>query len=368
MGNLAHSGSAHKIDLEGGRSESGSAHNARYGKGRSRGFDPPAQLDTVGIAFAIQEEFDCVGVTHTIVNSGTAEEQHRFNRKLPGGGFIGMGVGGMCWAEASLPKRVDGQNWQAVGLGQALELVAELHREACEFVEPDRVRDGHRVEASKVVRLDLVRDFEGVRSLGFVLDGLAGSQQRGGWKVARHADPERARAETLAVGPKSWRCTLYDKHAESPEAPPGQLRFESRLHAEQLRSAGARDHGGHVRVLADLGEDKLQSLRRWKFEQVGFDREVVAVGRVQELVFSPLLPGSKRDQHGLTKAEQRALWAYLTAGARGVDIGMSHNTAGKYRGIARRLGITMAAGELLDEGRITLRLDYDRGQEVLTAA
>lgn len=279
-----------------------------------------------------------------------------------------MGVGGMCWAEASLPKRVDGENWQAVDLRQAQELILELYREACEYVIPDRARDGHRLERSKVVRLDLVRDFQGVRSMGFLLDGLAGVPQRGGWKVARHADPERARAETLAVGPKSWRCTLYDKHAETEQAPPGQLRFEARLHAEQLRSAGARANGGNVRVLADLEDEKLERLRRWKFEQVGFDREVVAVGRVQEVVFQPLVPGSKTDANGLTKAQQRALWAYLTAGARGVDIGMSKNTLSKYRRLAADLGITLASEELLDEGRITLSLDYDRGTEVLRAA
>lgn len=348
--------------------DGGGADNRRSVKRVARGNGPAAALDTVGIAFAIEPDFDRIGCTHTVVNEGTPEEQHRFNRKLEGGGFIGTGIGGMCWAEASLPKRVDGSNWQAVELDQAVEVLRELYGEACRYVSPEPARDGHRFEASKVVRLDLVRDFDQVRSMGFVLDGLAGVPQRGGWKVARHADPERGRAETLAVGPKSWRCTLYDKHAEQEAAPEGRLRFEARLHAEQLRSVGAREHGGTVRVVGDLAEEKLSALRRWKFDQVGFGREVVAVGRVQEVVFQPVEAGSKRDRNGLSKAEQRALWAYLTAGARGVDIGMSHATESKYRRIAADLGITLAAPELLDEGRITLSLDYDRGCEVLRAA
>lgn len=153
-------------------------------------------------------------------------------------------------------------------------------------------------------------------------------------------------------------------------APEGQLRYEARLRAKQLRSAGALAHGGHVRIVADVQEEKCRELRRWMFDRVQFGREVVAVGRVQEMVFQDVDPVTKRDPNGMTKAQQRALWAYLTAGARGVDIGMSRNTQARYKRLASQVGVTLAAtaAEFLDETRMTLHLDYEQGTEVLVAA
>jgi hypothetical protein len=312
-----------------------------------------------------------MGGTHQIINEGTPEESHRWRRQLPSGGFIGMGVGGMCWAEASLPKFVSesSENIEALDLEAAIAAVTKLHSEAIEFVTPDTSRGGHDVGAAKIVRLDLVRDFDDVHSMTQLLDGLAGVQQPARCKVKRHADPERARAQTLTVGPLAWHCTLYDKAAETKgRAPDGRLRFEARLHQEQLRSEGAKRHGGHVNVVEDLDETKLRSLRKWMFNRVGFDREVVAVGRVQQLVFADVDPVTKVDRNGMTKAQQRTLWAYLTAGQRGVDIGMSRHTKLKYRRLSEQLGITMSPEQLIDESRFTVALDFDRGTEILRAA
>ena len=169
-----------------------------------------ARYDTVGIAFPITEDFDTEGTSVSISRFGTADESYKYNRKLEGGGFLGTGVGGMAWAEASLPKRASESNVDGVTTPELHELLVELHREACAFVEPDRSRDGHRVDMAKVVRLDLVRDFHGVRSAPYLLDGLSMVPQGGRAKVSRHPDPDYRRAETLSVGCGGWRATLYD--------------------------------------------------------------------------------------------------------------------------------------------------------------
>lgn len=322
---------------------------------------PSAAVDTLGLSLPIEPDFDTVGCTITIDKAGTDDEGYRYRRTLPGGGFLATGVGGAAWLEASLPKRADadGSNVYALDLPSALETAREMVREAEAFVTPDRRRDGHCFELAKVVRLDLVRDFDGISKMPDLLDGLSGVRQAGRAKVRRFADGERNMAQTLRVGPGAWASTLYDKRAETNgRAPEGRLRFEARLHAEQLTSVGAAKNGGHVGCVADLEEQKLRRLRRWMFERVGFDREVAGMGQAIEKVFG---------DNGLSKRQQREVWAYLTARPYGVDLGYHRNTAARLEAIVRRLGIVVA-GEILEPAAVTVRLDYDEGRQVLHAA
>lgn len=323
---------------------------------------PPAGLDTVGISVPVKD-WDDTGCTVSIANHGTPEECRTFRRKLDGGGFAAWGIGDVAWLEASLPKRKGEGNVEAVGTTEAIELIAHMHEEASGFLGFDKVRDGHRFEMSKVVRLDLVRDFDGVQSPSFILDGLAQVPVIGRSKRRRFADAERNRAQTLTVGPlKAWAATLYDKHEEtlgkSYEAPEGRVRFETRLRSDVLTSVFAREHGGHVVQVMDLEEEKLQGLRRGMFERVGFDREVQAMGRLAEVVLAA---------EGLTDAERRGLWAYLTLAPYGGDLGYSRNTERKYRRMAADLGVVMM--DPRTEGpNVTVQLDYDRGREVTRVA
>lgn len=334
----------------------------------------PAGFDTVGIAVPITD-FDRVDCTTTILGYGTAREQYRYNRKLKGGGFIGTGVGHVAWLEASLPKRMDelGENHEALGLDDTVEALLDLYREAENFVD---ISWGHQFEESKVVRLDMVRDFKGVDRQTEILDGLASIEQPGRAKVRRFADPSANRAETLRVGPRAWGCTLYDKHAETNgRAEPGHVRFEARLHRDQLTGAFAARNGGHVRTITDLyrlgrsnystrGNEpdnggSLAHLQRAWFERVGFHHSMQAP---HQLVHE--IAGLE-----LSAAKAAALWAFLTLP--GWAAACSRNTRCQYRKLAEGLNVAPSWFDANDVPRLIdaskserLRLDYDTGTQI----
>jgi len=256
-------------------------------------------------------------------------------------------------------------------LPAALEAARELYAEAARYVDfADHPfddsglthrfqRGGARFEDCRVVRLDLVRDFQGVARHNELLNGLAAVHQPGRAKVDRRADGDRNNAETLSIGPKAWRSTLYDKHAESHgTAPAGQLRFEARLRTAVLTGVTARRRAGAVHTLADLSEPKLAALRRWMFTRVGYDRTVSGWAELSTRVF-----------HGndLSARRRRELWAYLTARPYGVDLGYHRNIVRVYERIVADLGV-VAPGQGFHPDAVTVRLDYDAGVEVFEAA
>ena len=323
---------------------------------------PAVGVDTVGISVPIVDA-DEVGATVSVVHSGTSDEKRTYRRKLPGGGFIAWGLGHTVWAEASLPKRAGEDNIEAVGTEEAWELISDLHDEVGGYVEFDRGKRGHRFEYSAVKRSDLVRDFDGVRSVPTMLDGLANVAVKGRAKQRRFADGERNRAQTLSVGPKTaWLSTLYDKHEETlgqaVEAPEGRVRFEARMRSDVLTGQWARGHGGAVRQVMDLEEERLGAMCRAMFERVGFDREVQPMGnRLAEVL----------NEAELTPRERRELFAFVAGGPMGLDLGYGRPAQLKYRRLAEDLGVVMLAREY-DGPAQTIALDYDRGREVCRVA
>lgn len=331
---------------------------------------PPAGFDTVGIAVPITG-FDPVDTEVTIQHAGTSQEQYRYNRRLPGGGFCGTGVGNVAWLEASLPKRAspEDENIDALELEPAIEALYGLYQESMRYTDHD---GGHVFEESRLVRLDLVRDFKGVTRQTEVLDGLAGVVQPGRAKVRRFADPSAHRAETLRVGPKAWGCTLYDKHAETRgRAEPGHVRFEARLHKDQMRSVFARRNGGHFATVEDLvrvhGDDfegdagrSLAVAQRAWFERVGFHHEISACHELVRLIGAL----------GLSASRAASLWAFLTLP--GWAVACSRNTRAKYRALAECLDVCprfdlcdVPDVQLYDvNAGTTLRLDYATGTQV----
>lgn len=321
-------------------------------------------FDTVGIAAPI-DSFNPVGMTHTINAYGTLAESHRWSRKLEGGGFLSTGIGNAVWIEASLPKRVDpeGGNITPLDLEGTVKALGDLYLEATEHVA---IAPGHHFEESKVIRLDMVRDFTDVHDLSIILNGLARVDQPGRSKVRRFADPARGQAETLRVGPKAWGATLYDKHQETANeptrAPEGSLRFEARLHQPQLRSKFATEHGGNVLVVEDLydRERQLGGLQRAWFERAGFDRQIAprdTIGEaIRHLEVSPNIKGS--------------LWAYLTLPGYGNDL--HRHTLRKYRSLAADIGVApywFHDDDTVNENVVSLvaqvvGLDYDSGTSV----
>jgi len=318
---------------------------------------PRAEIDTMAVAYPVEAAFETKGSTAQVFGFGTAGESWRYRQMLPGGGFLALGMGGKAWVEASLPKRVGDENVEALPVVVALEVMRSACEEAAEFCTPDRTRKGHRFEEAKVIRLDPVRDFDGVRHPGALMDGLAGVPRGPREKVRRWSDSERNQAESIRVGPKAWGALLYDKHRESDgKAPEGRLRFEVRLHSDQMTGAWARDLGAIMRCVGDVNEEKVTAIRRGAFERVGYDREVSAMTTISDAVFSC---------EDVSVRERAVLWAYLTAP--GFSASLHRDTERKYRRVAKRLGVTPGAA-LEEAHKFTVRLDFDGGIEVLGAA
>lgn len=344
------------VDRYQGRSSRSSATVPLLTEGkRPKVWDRPlGTIDTLGLAVPLVS-FETKGATASVSGLGTDQEQWRYRQALPSGGFMAMGVGSKAWIEASLPKRAGDDNVQALPLVEALEVAREMVREAETFFEPE---PSHRFEASELVRLDAPRDFHGVGQIGALLDGLAGVPRDKRQKTRRWSDGDRNRAETLRVGPKAWGATLYDKHVESEgKAEPGHLRYEPRMHREQLTGQWAKDQGVIMRVIEDITEEKLSGLSRAVFDRVGFDREVSAAATVAERVFDP--------DNGLRWDVKGSLWAFLTAPAARAQL--SKNTATKYRRLAADLGLAPVV-EFADDEGLVVHLDFDRGTEVLRVA
>jgi len=314
------------------------------------------RFDTMAIAVPI-EDFDRIGATRTVSGYGTPAETHKWSRQLESGGFVATGFGHSAWIEASIPKRMhEGSNVDAVSLDDMMQGVRDLYDDAGRFLQIDRA---HLFEESKVIRMDMVRDFRDVTDQTVILDGLGRMEHPGRSKVRRMADPARGQAETLRVGPKAWAATLYDKCAESKgQAPPGSLRFEVRLHHDQMTSMFARSNGGHVSRLWDLNSERRAALSRaqraW-FGRAGFDATVAPRDTIGQLV-----RGS-----GLRPSAQGNLWAYLTLPGFGADL--SRNTRAKYRKLAEQVGVAPAWFHHDDTIRPLsqqYRLDYETGTSI----
>jgi hypothetical protein len=290
--------------------------------------EPAARVDTVGVAFPIAAlpDVDVMVRAGWEVKSlsavkgegrsvpagsgmfGVGGYQARYARRLDGGGFVAVGKGEMAWVEASLPKR-RGQ-WESLGLKDALREIGAMVDDACQFVTPTdhgkavRDSDGRRehvvrVDDPKVVRLDLVREFrlQSPELLSPILDGLGNIHHGGRVTTRRFADGNNGQAQTLSIGPRAWKMTLYDKHTESKTwasdsnlrmlpAPAGSLRAEARLHGDQLRSARAVASGGAVARVVDLEEHKLRKLRRAWWDLTGCGATVTSAGSLFELVWA----------------------------------------------------------------------------------
>lgn len=259
--------------------------------------------------------------------------------------------GGRAWVEASAPKRAGGENVVGLLVPDALEVMREAVEEASLYVTRTQP-----FEDAKIVRLDPVRDFDGVTHVPELLDGLAGVPREARHKAKRFADGQKNRAESLRVGPNSFGMQLYDKHVESGGlAPDGRLRFESRLHNEQLTGQWAKGKGFLMREVRHVTEERVQIVTAATFERAAFDREVVGKATVAERV-----RGS-----GLTLAAQARLWAFLTMP--GEAEAMHRNVRARYRRLAAELGVTVAAAE--DEAAdVFVRLDFESGTEVCRVA
>lgn len=290
-----------------------------------------------------------------VVDDAGQCQQARYSRKILGGkASLLYGAGATAKVEASLPKVLGGDNVQPLRTDDATDVLRAMFGGAQRHVD---VTPGHRFEASKVTRLDAVRDFEGVRLLSHLMDGLAMNRPPAKSKTKRYRDQRNGGAETLTVGTATtWLTRLYDKHRESAGvAPVGQVRTEAQLRDRALTSRWAGELGASVRAVDDLDDRKLWTLAQASFQRVGWDRRVEAMAEVVNLVMGV---------EGLTPRERRDLWAWLTMRPLGGDPAFSRNIERKYARLAGALGVTVGAS-VSELPRATVRLDFESGREVV---
>lgn len=309
-------------------------------------------VDTVGVAIPVKGRGVRPGVR--------AEFGERNRFRLPGGGFVGVGIGEMAWIEASLPNRVRGENTSGVGLDEAVEVIRGMVDEALHFVEPSDARELSSesgvsgvvsVDDPRVVRLDLVRDFklsDPARLTG-LLDGLARVPRDGRVKVRRFADGRTGQAETLRVGPASWAATLYDKHVESGGlADRGSLRAEFRLRSRQLTSVATQSRHGAILTVSDLESNRCEGIRREWFDKAKFGTWVGGRSTIWDAL----------RQTELSDREKIFFVGWLQARNDSVITSISSKTDRRYRRILASIPDLEGAG-----GEVRMRLDYDSGRE-----
>ncbi len=208
------------------------------------------------------------------------------------------------------------------------------------------------VETAKVKRLDVARDFSGIKHPDFYVRSLAPIKRPWAKRNLVHFDPQKRGAQTLMVGSGVGIVRLYNKHDEKPDkVPEGVLRWEL-----EARADWAKRYGG-VETVKDLSVEKISrlALDRWRWSQMSV--EVSATNRVVEQV----------SESGLSPAKQRALLGWMLQRSCGQVSPVSKETGAEFNRLSRQLGVTLEAAGGDAPGFIG-RLDWDSGREVVRAA
>lgn len=292
-------------------------------------------VDTVAYSYEIRGIDDAPGDVTELVDRQTGAR--RTLRRLDGGGTLRTGVGDRAVVEASIPKRLHGHNVHPVSWAEAADELRSMWTEAREYVRPlTAFGDG------RVVRIDAVRDFAGVHGFQHFAGSLEQAVKAPRVRSRLYRDRARRGSLTLALGNSQWRAALYDKFAESMrEEARGQIRYEARLGRRWAERAG----------VSLVSEGSLLELARERFTTCGFGR---TVGGMQEVL------GKVLEASGLSKRERASFLGVLWAEAWGCESDVaSRNTVGKYRRIARDLGLALRRE---DAPAVSARLDYESGR------
>jgi hypothetical protein len=264
-----------------------------------------------------------------------------------GSGWYAWLYNGQAFAEGSLARRFYGSNISALPVPLLGDVVRDVIRELSRFRE---VQSNIPFESIRVKRLDVVRDFQRVADPGPLLRSL-GSVPRDArliWDLRGHKQ-----AESLTIGVERWSICLYDKCAETKgSAAPGHLRCEARFRDARLCQAWARDHGGCIKVVADVFEDKVESLARATFDLVGFGAEVSPAAEAVNRALA--IPGFERGHQKAT------LLGTMVADAAQLPLAADPKTLSGYRKAIRENGITIGDPALAE----SMRLDWSTGEVV----
>lgn len=258
--------------------------------------------------------------------------------------------------ECSIPKLIRGNNLVVATADETKSLAERLAREACDLVDW-----AQPVEEFTIMRVDLTRDFlfdcqadlaafvEGQRLLSppYRPPVQAWSNESGYTNLRRGTGRRwlsclygkeaevRAQAGRSSLSPEA-RARLY---ALSKEAA-GVLRNETRLRRDVLRSTD-------LKTIGDLCDQNIEFLHYHYFKRAGFDCEVGGKAKIRAAIDD----ARSREPKALP-----GMLGILVLDSLGVAIPWSANTTSKYRGVARRYGLTPAD---LTGTPASLRLDYD---------
>jgi hypothetical protein len=202
----------------------------------------------------------------------------------------------------------------------------------------------------KIRRIDVARDFHGVRFPSALIRGLAPIHRKSSRVNAVYSDPLSAGAQTLIVGTqKSGLVRLYDKSAQSKGAvEPGTVRFEV-----QARQEWATKYGG-LETVEDLANRGIHDLarNRWKWSAMG--SEVTSISGMVSAVLSL----------GLTEHQTTTFVGLLVRQAAFCPWAPSNSPAKKYRDLQGKLGIVVTA-RAFDSLSFSSRLDWETGEEIV---
>lgn len=258
----------------------------------------------------------------------------------------------MLWGKVECnPARIeDPDGCSLLGLDRAAAAGRAMIAAAAELVEP-----AGPVDAARVKRVDLARDFEVGTAASFYVRALLGLKRPYARRSYIYSDPAKNRAETLWAGSKAGGCRLYDKHEAhgSRGAPEGSLRWEVEARADWLGRLGK------IRTVKQLEAAHLEVVaeNRWHWSRMG--TEVMATDAVVERVLGA----------GLTPAVERGVLGHMLLQSHGVARPLAKGTAAKYDRVLRDLGITLDSGqERASCPGFAGRLDWDSGREVVRAA
>lgn len=201
----------------------------------------------------------------------------------------------------------------------------------------------------KVKRIDVARDFRGVRNPSATIRGLAPLPRKWSRRCVLYTKGSTNHAETLEVGTEgSGFVRLYDKCAETKGAvETGTLRWEVEAHERWAQAFGGLTT---LEDLASIGIDLLAG-NRWDWSAMG--AEVASVGEVVKAVV-----GSD-----LKDREATFFLGWLIRQGTPYPSSLSSGTLGKYREHQRKLGIGVADG-VWTVPASSVRLDWETGREI----
>lgn len=259
--------------------------------------------------------------------------------------------------EASLPRLRDGHNCHPLPISEVPELVRLLHAQASDWVQwqcaPNEV---------KLMRVDLVRDFEGVLDGKRLLTGLS-RQAVPRIHSRAYVNPGEAQVQTLTRFTDRWAARLYDRsgsyqqHARATrghtsdsywglaQREAGKLRYEL-----ELKSRFLKDYA--LDTLPGLLATNVTDLAETYFRKAGFDR-VAALGVVG------LHEAAMRLKSEGSYNQFPAVLGQLWIEALGLPQAASAPSRRNYLNKAQAAGITVE--DLLQQSADTRRLDFHLG-------